>query len=811
MPKWLKISLKILAGFILLIVVILLGATLYITYNKTKVLKMVNEQLEKNVDGTLIIGDMKPTFFKGFPDISLSLKNVLIRDKKFAQHKHTLLDAKDFNISVNTAALFRGTIDINHIEITDAAIDLFTDSTGYSNTAVFKKDNKQVKDNPSESSSITQLKKFSLSNVTFTVDNRKAHKLFNFAVNDISGKMQYPDSGWRTDFHLNVLAKSMAFNSVHGSFIKNKVLKGDFVAGYNEKSGIINVSTMPLNIGDDPFKINAVFETAGKPDAGFTMHIVADQILWRSATALLAPNVTTVLNRFNISKPMDVICDLTGSFDGNDGGPKLYVTAKVNDSKVTIPGAELDDCSFNGIFSNNYVKDKGFGDDNSIIKLINLKASYNHLPFTIDTGSIINLIKPVATGNFKSNFPAADLNYFLEDDVAKFNNGSADMNLRYTADIIDYKINKPIIRGSINLRNTDIYYWPRNLKFKNNSISLNFVGDDLLLSNIRMQTGRSIVTMDGRVNNFLNLYYNAPEKILLALQIRSPQLYLGEFMGFLAERKSAPTTRRRGNSGNIADQLSNALDRGKAEMHMKVAKVYYKKFLATDAYADLLTTENGLIIRNVGLKHAGGSLKINGRVMQGRSLNRFALNSTVSHVNMQEFFYAFNNFGLQDFTYENLKGFLSAKTNITGGVTDAGNLAPHSINGNLDVSLRDAALLNFKPLIGVGKFVFPFRDLKNISIPKLDGHFIVNGDMITIKPLQVSSSVLNVDVAGVYGLTKGTDIALDIPLRNPGKDSLIIDKEELQKKRFKGIVVHIRAHEENGKMKIGWNKNHKKN
>jgi hypothetical protein len=809
MPKWLKLSLKIFAGLVLLVLLLLVGATLYITFNKAKVLKMVNEQLDKSVDGTLVIGDMKPNFFRGFPDVSLTLQNVVIRDKQFDRHKHTLLNAKDFNVSINTMALLRGTIDINHIDIRNAAIDLFTDSTGYSNTAVFKKDNKKVKDNPSESSSSTQLQRFSLSDVTFTVDDRKANKLFNFVVNDISGKMKYPDSGWRADFHLDVLAKSMAFNSKRGSFIKSQKLEGDFVAGYNEKSGKVNVSVQPLNIGETPFKINAVFATADKPSPTFTINIVADQILWRRASALLAPNITQVLNRFNISKPMDVTCNLNGSFGGSDGGPKIYVTAKIKDSKITIPGGELDNCSFNGIFTNNYVKDKGFGDDNSAIKLIGLKGTYNHLPFTIDTGSIVNLIKPIATGNFKSNFPAADLNWFLEDNVAKFANGSADMNLRYTADVIDYKINKPIIKGSINLRNTDIYYLPRNLKLKNNSISLNFVGDDLVLNNIRLQSGRSIVTMEGRVNNFLNLYYNAPEKILLTWQIRSPQLYLGEFLGFLAERKSAPAAKSRANSGNIVDQLSNVLERGKAEMHMQIGKVYYKKFLATDARADLLTTENGIIIQNIGVKHAGGFLKMSGKMMQGKALNNFAVNTVVSHVNMREFFYAFNNFGLQDFTYENLKGFLSAKTQITGGITDAGNLVPHSINGNLDLSLRDAALLNFKPLISVGKFAFPFRDLKNISIPKLDGHFVVNGDMITIKPLQVSSSVLNVDVAGVYGLTKGTDIALDIPLRNPGKDSLITDKEELAKKRFKGIVVHIRAHEENGKMKIGWNKNHK--
>ncbi|MFD0794914.1 AsmA-like C-terminal region-containing protein [Mucilaginibacter litoreus] len=807
MPKWFKITLKVIGVLVLLFILTIVGVTMYISFNKAKVLKMVNEQLDKSVDGTLVIGDMKPNFFRGLPDVSLSLQNVLVRDKNFNKHKHTLLNAKNFDISLNTLALFKGTIDINHITINNASIDLFTDSTGYSNTSVFKKDNKKVKDNPSESSSATQLKNFSLNNVNFTVDNRKANKLFNFAVKSLNGNIAYPDSGWHASFKLNVLAKSMAFNTLKGSFIENKQLEGDFSAGYNEDNGNVSVKVAPLNIGGDPFNVNAVFRTKKEP-TDFSINLSAPQLLWRHASNLLAANIQKSLNMFNLDKPIAVSASINGSFGGG-GDPLLFVTAKVQNNKLTTPGGVIENCSFNGSFTNNYIKGKEIGDENSIIKLTAFKGTYNHLPFTIDTGSVINLSKPIATGNFKSSFPAADLNWFLQDDVAKFSNGSADINLRYRADVVDYKINKPFVNGSINLRNTDFYYLPRKLKLKNSSFSLNFVKNDLILNNIRVQSGRSIVTMEGRVNNFLNLYYDAPEKILLTWQIRSPQLYLGEFLGFLGQRKAAPTAKRRGNDANFIDQLATALDKGRAEMHMQVNKVYYKKFLATDTRADLLTTEDGIIIKNVGLKTAGGSLSMNGRLVQGNNLNRFAINTTIVHVNMREFFTAFNNFGLQDFTSENLKGYLSAKTNITGGITDAGDLVPKSIKGNLDLSLRDAALLNFHPLIGVGKFVFPFRDLKNIMIPKLDGHFVVNGDMITIKPLQVSSSVLNVDVAGVYGMTKGTDIALDIPLRNPKDDFKIEDPEERKKKRYKGIVVHIRAHEEKGKMKIGWNKNHK--
>jgi len=33
-----------------------------------------------------------------------------------------------------------------------------------------------------------------------------------------------------------------------------------------------------------------------------------------------------------------------------------------------------------------------------------------------------------------------------------------------------------------------------------------------VLKNIRLQSGRSVITMEGRVDNFMNLYYTAPEK-----------------------------------------------------------------------------------------------------------------------------------------------------------------------------------------------------------------------------------------------------------------------------------------------------------
>jgi len=807
MPNWLKTVLKIFAAFVVVIIVLLLGVLIYINSNKAKMQALVTTELNKNLDGKIIIGNMNPELFKDFPNISLSLHNVLLRDKQWPTHHHTLLDAKDFDVSVNTAALLKGTISINHIDISNAAIDLYTDSNGYSNTAIFKKgDKKKSTDKKDDGGSAARISKFNLRTVSFAVNNQMLNKLFHFDINSLAGQMAYPDSGWHAKLHLDVDAKSMAFNTDNGSFIKGKQVEGDLIAGYNEDNGKINVQSPSFNIGGTPFKLNALF-AVGKGQSTFDIRLAADAITWTGASGLLAANISKKLAMFNMDKPLAVKATISGSFKGGD--PYLNVDAKVRNTKLTTPGGNIDDCSFDGVFTNNYVKGKSNSDSNSVIKIINLTGNYSHVPFAIDTGSIINLVKPIATGNFRSKFQLSNLNYLMGK-TTKFTKGTAEMKLKYKADIVDYRLNKPFIQGLINLRDADVSYLPRKLNLTNTSMSLNFTSTDLIMNNIRLQSGKSIVTMEGRVKNFLNLYYDSPEKILLTWQINSPQLYLGEFLGFL-NRGGGSTAPKSKNSGNVIDQLNTVLDRAHAEMHMQVAKLYYKKFLATNATADLLLSEDGVVIKSMSVKHAGGSLKFNGQINNGARTNNFIMSAIVSNVDVHEFFYAFDNFGLTDITSDNLKGILSAKAQVKGGLTNEGSIVPRSTNGYVTINLKNGALLNYNPLKTVGKLAFPFRNLNNIVIPNLDAKFDLQGDKIIINPMKLTSSVINADIAGTYGLSRGTDIALDIPLRNPKGDSTITDKDELLKKRYKGIVLHIAAKDdENGKVKIGWNKDHKK-
>ena len=158
---------------------------------------------------------------------------------------------------------------------------------------------------------------------------------------------------------------------------------------------------------------------------------------------------------------------------------------------------------------------------------------------------------------------------------------------------------------------------------------------------------------------------------------------------------------------------------------------------------------------------------------------------------------------MQALKAENLKGQITSKARVQGRVTDAGAMVPGSMGGRVTFSVKKGMLVNFEPVRNVGKFAFPFRDMENIEFYGLEGRFDINGEKVTIHPMKISSSVLNMDVEGVYSFGKGTEIYIDVPLRNPKRDKDITDEKELAKRRNRGIVLHLKAEDDkDGKVKV---------
>lgn len=788
-PKWFRISLRVLAVLVMLQIVFFISLFWYINSHKQQVLAMVTKNLNENLNGTLSIESMEPTFFGSFPRISLHLRNVILRDTMFSKHQKTFLQAQDFDVAINTPAFIRGTVEINKINISNARINLFTAANGYSNSDIFK----TSKNSQNENTTYPELKKFELENVSFEIDNQHRHKLFQFIIHRLNGKMNFDSGNWKAALHLNALVKSLAFSTLKGSFIKEKSIKGDLDVQFESVKKSITILPNSLDIGGEDFTISAAFKNTNANTTDYAFHIVNEKILWRNASHLLTPNIYSRLDRFNLKDPIGVRCDISGNFD-EEGDPFILVNAKIKDNQLDTPGGLVADCSFIGIFTNNYVRENGYNDANSAILFENFEGRYAGMPVKMKQAAILNLENPIAKGEFKSTFPLEQLGNIIDPRLFKFTKGTADVNLTFNADIINYTLTKPIVTGTVAVKNGTVEYAPRKLRFSKTSVLLDFRNDDLFISNIHLQSGKSSINMEGEIRNFLNLYYTAPEKVVLKWKISSPEIHLAEFIDFLSARKVTKTfSKKKRKNADFTEDLNLLFDKSQVSMSLRIQKLLYNKFVATGVKADVLLANSQIKLLNGGLMNSGGFINFHGLLQQKGKVNLYELQANVNHVDVSKFFYAFDNFGLQSMRYDNLTGQLSAASTLTGKIMDNGQLVPNTILGNVAFELHDGALLNFDPIRKIGKYAFPNRNLNRITFQDLAGNLALAGEKVTISPMQINSSLLNMDIEGMYSFGTGTSINISVPLRNPEKDKNITDPEVLAKRRERGLVLRLQA------------------
>ncbi|HUH32509.1 MAG TPA: AsmA-like C-terminal region-containing protein [Daejeonella sp.] len=796
MPRWIRIALRIIGIFLILVVIGWMAIAAYVHTHKKQLLESITAQLNEDLAGTLTIEKMEPELIRGFPGISVSLSNVVLRDSLWNNHRHDVLNAKEAYISVDAFSILGSTPTIRNIKITNGNLYFYTDSLGYSNTDLFKK---RTSTDQAAEGNRKKINRIDLANVKLVIENQLKANLFDFNIARYTGKIRYNNDGWKARANLNTLVNSLIFNTKRGSFIKNKTFEADIEFSFNKENQLLTIPIQDMKIGNSDFEIGGKFSLADNSSA-FALDIKAPRINLKDASSLFTPNITSRLSGYTLKDPLSANASIRGNLKGGID-PNIKANWQVKNNTLVANGETITDCNFTGRFTNEIINKEGTNDKNSALGLYNMTGSWRGIPFRADSITLTNLKAPVMAGTFLADFPLKKLNAVFGGQTFSFGTGTAHLNLLYKAPYFSKDQSQRYINGNVQIKNASLNYLPRNLPFKNVQARINFSGQDLFLRDINVQSGGSSLQMEGTIRNFLNLFYTDPTKMLLDWHIKSPQINLGQFLSFLGQRQSSkPGT---GTMNRFSRQLDRMLNEASVQMQMQVDKVIYKKFVAHQVKSNLTLKQQGISINNISLSHAGGSLQMNGNIDQKGKLNQVQLNTSIRNANIQQLFYAFNNFGQSGITDQNLRGTFNADTRVSGTMRDNGDMVPRSIRGTIDFTLKNGALINFEPMERIGSFAFANRDFKNITFKNLSNRLTLNGNTVNIPPMKIESSVLNIYLEGVYGFSWGTNIAMQVPLRNPKKDEFVFDKAEREERAKRGIVINLHAVDgENGKVKI---------
>ncbi len=108
--------------------------------------------------------------------------------------------------------------------------------------------------------------------------------------------------------------------------------------------------------------------------------------------------------------------------------------------------------------------------------------------------------------------------------------------------------------------------------------------------------------------NFLNFYYDTPEKIVVNWDIQAKTIDLRDFS--FGSGKAASIKK----STKITPNVINILHQSNATINLRAENIVYKKFRARNAIAQIKIVPDRTFLKEASLQFGGGSLMVNGMV-----------------------------------------------------------------------------------------------------------------------------------------------------------------------------------------------------
>ena len=798
-----KISLRILSVLIALVLLAFIGGWIYLKQHKKQVIAYIESEAKKGLNGgSLHIGDINIGFRHTFPRIAFTIDTLSLRDSLWSQHRHDLISATRVYATLDFFKLIVGKINIGRVQLQNPKIYIYTDTSGYTNTSVFKKNDPPKKDAPQN----LDYPILQINNGTLAIDKKDNNKFFGYEIRNLECKI-HGDPGDRSlkiDIDLDCKVQRMTFNKEKGPFLANKTVAGEFQVFFNKDSKVLQFEKIKLAIDGQPFILAGKFFLAEVPTP-FTLSWVTDNLSFKKASTFLSENIRLKLGEYDISEN---ITHMTGSMDNSEPEyktPLIHLRLNVENKNLVTPLVKIDGATFIATFNNEEVKGRGHEDSNTVMHFSPFKASWDKIDFKCDSIVIRNLIHPRMNMQISSDFPLENINTIFDENVLSFNKGSGKINMIYQGSLEQNYDSSRMISGNFNMDSAALTYVPRNLQFTRGQGVIRFDQKDIIIDDLNLYSGTTDLIMSGRVKSVFYLINQKNKKLTLDWAIKSNKLNLNDFTSYLKQQHTKVVPKK--NKSSLAKTLTeftNLLESANFNLDLSAKQLIYKKFVANNLVANMEMDDNAIRLKKIDLQHAGGSIAIQGIVRNDPSANPFSFKSQLNNVNVSKIFYAFNSFGLKSPTDKNIAGTLTADITLQGGFTTKAQLIPEELKGFVKFNMHDGKLMNFEPVQKIQQTVFKSRNFSDIQFADLHDLLEINGNNIKINRMEIRSSVITMFVEGVYNTKTGPDLSIQVPLSNlkANKDSVLRNRGIFSKT---GVSARLRAQKgDDGKIKISW-------
>lgn len=686
---------------------------------KDKAISMINEQISVPIH----VGDISVSFFKYFPNLSVSFNDVSCRGSNPSETQPDLLAVKSIDIEFNLIKVLKKNLEVDAINISDGKINILEFENNENNFDI------SVKSSSSEgSSSETSIKNLRINNIELYYKKGKKIEIACL-INEL--KIQQKSSVLGTygyKVKTEITPTEIFFNNQLNKFSSHNIkLKSDVDLNTDNKT--IALSNCNVRINRVSANIDCSFcYNEGSENAELTYK--TDKINLAYLVEIIPENYLEKVRNFKFGG--EIRSD--GKIKYASNSVSNYINVKAYNISAK---SEPDDLNINSLwFDAEYIN--SYAEKNKI-EVKNLRGKYNEINFEGDF-NLNNEEQDVYRANIISNFTADKVNSIAKLNDIDFIKGGISLNAHIEGDFNDilnnnFDIDSTHFSGTISLQDVELKPKVMGKPFKNIVSEFAIVNNNLYCNYLNFIVGKSDVSFSGVFENAVKTILIDEEVALLKGNIISNQLDAADF-----KIETSDSTK----NGKFA--LPHIFS------DIEVKKFIYNKFNISDFSGTFIYNSDYSEFRNLRANTLNGSVDGNLKLKFNNSQPELVHTEfIINNIDIHELFIAADNFGLDAVKANNIYGKLSGNLTLLSpfkdNKIDLSQLKMHSV-----FTINDGRLLKLELAEKLSKFI-RIDELNDMKFASLTNEISIKDGVLSLPNMLIRSNALDFSLMGNHSIT----------------------------------------------------------
>jgi len=778
---WYKWAKRLIAGIGIFIALLFGLTTLIIYLYEDEIKQYAIEELNKNLAVPVAVDEIELTLFSQFPSASLQFNKLHIAD---TMNNDTLLYAEHLYMNFNFWDMIGGDYTVNEVKAENSVIKLQIDSLGKENYQILKEDTLDKKNNKFSFA----LEEVSFDKIRLSYANLHTQQHYSINSDNIIFAGDFSQSSYKLSASSDFFINQVKSNSVN--YIKEKNATANIVLNINTDSSFYELQKAEFSVEDLLFDIDGKY-TNNSDSSYMDLMIKGRNIDLQTAFSIFPKEYFETLSKYK-STGMVIFETKVEGVISKKSSPRVISDFTLTNGSLTErqTGMHLNQLSLEGHFESRNKKDQ----EEITLKNINGALENGTIKGNI---SVTNFEAPSVKADLNGNLSMSKVKQFINSENIETLSGNASFDVEFAGVFNNGNNLKTKIKtsnGFIQIEDVSIKTVGSHLALTNLKGNLSLKKNDAAFSNLTGSLLSSQFKADGIVKNIIPFLLLENEQLVIETDFRSKSVSLNEIMG-------APTASFSGESTPLTFP-----DNINFNLKSHIGELNYGKFTASNLKGIVTYQNKKLAARNITFKANKGNYIV-GTEMEQTGINSFfwTIDATANNIDIENFFFEFNNFGQDFLTDKNIKGKTSVQISMATVIDGYMNIDMDRLYSTANFSIKKGELINQSSLLDIAdyfesnklvKTVVDTKSLKkkmkHVKFAKLENEIIIDKGKIHIPKMELSTNVMDLNISGIHGFDDNVDYHLNFRLN----DVLVKNKnqEEFGPIKDDGLGVKLFLH-----------------